>query len=178
MSHPLPKISVRTDGVTCRAEFDDPEWTCQDCHGRGGSMERDEEGYEVFVACRCKSALRRLDLFNAAGIGKRFASATLGSYTRHNNLQGRALQKAEEFSMLYPKVENGLLFWGPVGTGKTHLAVAIFRELTLRKGVSCRFVDYGNLLQDLRRAFSGGGGDAPYHASVACLFQINYGARL
>ena len=155
-----PPIVVRADGPHCHAVFRDADWICPACAGRGGRNETDAEGYDVFVACECRQASRRLELFNAAAIGRRFATATLESYQARTVAQRQALRMAEDFTLMYPKVAGGLLFWGPVGTGKTHLAVSMFRKLTLEKGVACRFVDYGNLLQDLRRSFGARDGDA------------------
>ena len=51
----------------------------------------------------------------------------------------------------YP-VDFGLLFVGPTGVGKTHLAVAVVRELALRKGVECLFCDFRELLKEIREA--------------------------
>ena len=160
MTASFPKTVVEADGAFCRAGFASQDWTCSTCSGRGGSYALDEDGYEVWKLCDCKQHLRRQDLFNAAGIGRRYATATLDSYEARTLEQQQALQLARDFTLMYPSVAGGLLFWGPVGTGKTHLAVGIFRELTLRKGVACRFVDYGNLLQDLRRSFSKSTGDS------------------
>ncbi len=155
-----PPIVVRADGPRCHADFEQADWVCPACSGRGGRTELDDEGYEVFVACACSRARRRLELFNTADIGRRFATATLESYQARTVDQRQALRMAQDFTLMYPKVAGGLLFWGPVGTGKTHLAVAMFRKLTIEKGVACRFVDYGNLLQDLRRSFAARDGDA------------------
>jgi DNA replication protein DnaC len=160
MSSSFPQTVVQADGSFCRARFATEDWACPLCAGRGGSYGLDEEGYEVWKICECKKHLRRQELFNAAGIGRRYASATLESYEARTLEQQKAVQFARDFTLMYPSVAGGLLFWGPVGTGKTHLAVGIFRELTLRKGVACRFIDYGNLLQDLRRSFSNSSGDS------------------
>jgi len=48
---------------------------------------------------------------------------------------------------------------GPVGVGKTHLAVGIIKKLTLEKGVSCKFVDFFHLLADIKEGYSGGKSD-------------------
>ncbi len=48
----------------------------------------------------------------------------------------------------------GLLFIGPTGTGKTHLAVSVLRFLMEEKGVSCLFVDYRELLRDMRQSYN------------------------
>jgi DNA replication protein DnaC len=160
MTATFPQTVVQADGSFCRARFATQGWTCHACSGRGGSYVIDDQGYDVWRICDCRAHLRRQELFNAAGIGRRYATATLDSYEARTIEQQKSLQIARDFTLMYPSVAGGLLFWGSVGTGKTHLAVGIFRELTLRKGVGCRFVDYGNLLQDLRRSFSNSSGDS------------------
>jgi len=156
-----PSIVIRERGAYCVAEFEQRDWSCSPCSDRGGTLVRDEHGYEVFAPCSCTQTRRRLELFNQARIGVRYINATLESYEPKTSDQVSAKRQALDFTKMYPGVNGGLVFWGGVGTGKTHLAVGIFRELTLRKGVGCRFVDYGNLLQDLKRAFSSREGDAP-----------------
>ena len=63
---------------------------------------------------------------------------------------------AQHFVAGYP-VENekrGLLFVGTVvGTGKTHLAVAVLKEL-LGKGVPCLFCDYRDLLKQVQNSYN------------------------
>jgi DNA replication protein DnaC len=53
----------------------------------------------------------------------------------------------------YPAVERGLLFTGPVGTGKTHLSAAILRGL-VEKGVPCLFYEFGALLKEIQNSYN------------------------
>jgi len=53
---------------------------------------------------------------------------------------------AQRFVEEYP-TDFGLLFVGPTGVGKTHLAVAVLRELMIRKGFDCLFYDFHELLK-------------------------------
>jgi DNA replication protein DnaC len=55
--------------------------------------------------------------------------------------------------MEYPAVEQGLLLMGPVGVGKTHLAVSILKGLTER-GISCMFYEFGSLLKEIQGSYN------------------------
>ena len=50
--------------------------------------------------------------------------------------------------------EKGLLFLGNPGVGKTHLAVAILKQLMIQKGVECLFCSYQELLQRIRDSYN------------------------
>ena len=153
---PHPAVVVRADGEHCRAEFETPAEACALCRGAEGLSVREADGYEVFRPCARRKARSRIDLFNAARVGRRYVEATFESYRPANRSQADALDAATFWTAqhgLRRGARGGLLFWGPVGTGKTHLALSVFRALTLHHGVPCRFVDYGNLLMDLKRSF-------------------------
>jgi DNA replication protein DnaC len=53
----------------------------------------------------------------------------------------------------FPAVDRGLLFTGPVGVGKTHLAAAILHGL-VERGVFCLFYEFGALLQEIRDTYN------------------------
>src|SRR5207302_9755487 len=53
----------------------------------------------------------------------------------------------------YP-TDFGLLFVGPTGVGKTHLAVAVLRELITTKGVECLFYDFRDLLKEIQDSYN------------------------
>jgi DNA replication protein DnaC len=164
-----PPIVIEDDGRICVARFSQRDWVCPACRGRGGLVVPDEHGYEVFNSCACTGARRRIELFNAARIGRRYRDATLESYRPGNARQARAKQMAEDFTLMYPAVKRGLTFVGPVGTGKTHLVLGMFRKLTLEKGVPCLFVDYSHLVKDLRRSYETGEGETGH---VVPLFAV------
>jgi DNA replication protein DnaC len=54
----------------------------------------------------------------------------------------------------YPIEKAGLLLIGPIGVGKTHLAVGIIQELIRSKGVPCLFCDYRELLKQIQNSYN------------------------
>ena len=54
----------------------------------------------------------------------------------------------------YPVESTGLLLIGPVGVGKTHLAVGIMKELILKKSIACLFYDYRELLKQIQNSYN------------------------
>jgi DNA replication protein DnaC len=64
-----------------------------------------------------------------------------------------AFRQAYSLVREYPAIDRGLLFVGPVGVGKTHLAVAILRGL-VEKGASSLFCEYGSLLKEIQDSYN------------------------
>jgi DNA replication protein DnaC len=73
---------------------------------------------------------------------------------RSNDSLQIALRKARGFVENYPLVEKGLLLLGNPGVGKTHLIVAILKQLMLQKGVDCLFCSYQELLRQIRDSYN------------------------
>jgi DNA replication protein DnaC len=61
---------------------------------------------------------------------------------------------AQNFVEAYPEVPYGLLFVGPAGVGKTHLATGVLRQLIEQHGVVGRFADYRDLLRAIQDSYN------------------------
>ncbi len=134
---------------------------CPDCGDSGFVSHRDDNGYRVMRPCHCRALARRITLFNQAGVPALFAGCSLDTFRPSNERLGDAHAAASEMTQNFALgARQGLLLMGPVGVGKTHLAVAIVRKLTLDMGISCRFVDFLQLLQDLKASYEKRAGTA------------------
>ncbi len=116
--------------------------------------------------CDCRRGLLAPRLLGAAGIPARYRGATFENFKLHGSAveqeqrlgaRRRAQQYVERFlSEEGGFAESGLIFVGATGVGKTHLAVAVLKELIARYGVRGRFVDFTALLFEIQSTFEPG----------------------
>ncbi|HEY0385613.1 MAG TPA: ATP-binding protein [Pyrinomonadaceae bacterium] len=106
--------------------------------------------------CRCKTENSRAKLLEAARIPRRYEQCSLQNYypVKGNGTQLRAFQYAFRLAREYPAIDRGLLMMGTVGVGKTHLSVAILRELIEKKGINCLFYEFGSLLKEIQNSYN------------------------
>jgi len=115
------------------------------------SIERNER--EAKEALMKKKQEKVLQLLEKSGLGKRFAKRTFENFKAENEELKKALLKSRDFVEKFPHVEKGLLFTGPVGVGKTHLAAAIANEL-INNLYSVVFGNVTDLITLIRSTYS------------------------
>jgi DNA replication protein DnaC len=133
---------------------------CLACQGTGWKLV-DVQGVKRAARCECSLEGRPNDLLRRADIPRRYEHCTIESFSvvkEHSTGQPNvsldmAKRWAQQFVEDY-RVDFGLIFTGPTGVGKTHLAVAVLRELITRKGVECLFIDFRELLQSIRESYN------------------------
>lgn len=111
--------------------------------------------------CICQRLAGRIRAFNESGIPSRHANSTRASYDP-SGARMKSFARINHWLKAYqPGQENrGLVLWGEVGRGKTHLLVAVLRDLIFQHGVRARFVEFSHLLADLKAGFDVGRGMA------------------
>ena len=132
---------------------------CDTCGGDGFFFQKSKSGYTYANQCECTFLKRRIILFNEAKIPAQFAFVTLEDFQISHHTQEEARTNARRLVDSYPIEKRGLVFMGPVGVGKTHLAVGIIKKLTLEKGYSSKFVDFFQFLSDIKEGYSRGKSD-------------------
>lgn len=126
---------------------------CPACNGTGYiTVEKQERSYAR--RCECFRNERRDQLLRLSRIPRRYELCSLDNYDDMHPLQRAAKDAAHDYADSYPVHEAGLLFLGPCGVGKTHLAVAILKLLALEKGVPGLFYDFRDLLKEIQNSYN------------------------
>jgi DNA replication protein DnaC len=116
------------------------------------------------------------DIWASYNLPKKFAGARMDNYNPAHKSQESATQRCIEYAKNLDKIKQGtgLIFHGPYGTGKTHLAVATVYELIknnpdqfvprpgpwdydngFKNGMMFTFVSVVDLLATIREGFDG-----------------------
>jgi DNA replication protein DnaC len=133
--------------------------TCTICGDTGWKHLPPAEGKRVpqVVRCDCRKGMRTDVLLSRARIPARYEHCSLSDF--HTDFAGAnktldsARLAAGRFVEEYPLERTGLMFIGPIGVGKTHLAVGIIRELA-HKGIGTLFYDYRELLKEIQNSYN------------------------
>ncbi len=106
---------------------------CPLCNGTGwrmNSVERRDRKVEEATRCECARRLAGGRLLEAARIPQRYQHCELSNF------------------------EHTGLLTGPIGSGKTHIAVGILKELIAQKNTACVFYDYRELLKEIQNSYN------------------------
>jgi DNA replication protein DnaC len=111
------------------------------------------DGVERVTRCDCIRASAAARLLAEARIPRRYQHCDLENYVAYNEQLTKAQQHARRLAESFPVVDKGLFFQGPPGVGKTHLAVAVLRQVIQTRGARGIFYDTRDLLRVIRSTY-------------------------
>ena len=149
--HPLFAVpDVAPEETPAQDQGGEQPAVCQFCFGSGMEVMPGKGARR----CRCRTQHNQTKLLESARIPRRYSECSMQNYypVKGNGTQLRAFNYAFRLVREYPAVDRGLVFMGTCGVGKTHLSVAILKELIEKKGMTCLFYEFGTLLKEIQNS--------------------------
>ena len=129
--------------------------SCPFCDDTGWKPEGNDVGSEPrrVVRCDCWRDNIGRERLASANIPKRYQHCTLANFTAYNESLQKAVARAQRVADAFPVVNQGLLLEGQPGVGKTHLAVAVLKQVIESSGARGVFYDTRELLRVIRSTY-------------------------
>lgn len=119
---------------------------CPVCRGVG-YIQHEKDGYSYVTECECRQAILAQEMLKRSGISEEFQKK---GFKNFNDRSMEVLKKAKAIGLQYckefPEIRNtrrnSILYQGQVGSGKTHLSMAICNNIMTVHRVGCYYMSY------------------------------------
>lgn len=124
------------------------------------------------IPCKCRALREAENILKKSGISEEFRKKTFKNYNYSIDLQrmdafSKAKKYAREFKNLSNNKCNSILFMGQVGSGKTHLSMAIANEL-MNSGISVIYMPFRDTITTIKQNIM----DANYYRKTVDKYKL------
>ncbi len=142
-------FQLTTKGPLTSAEVCSCVKACPSCLGHAHKIRNNQA-----IPCKQPSTIKVVNMISQAGIPARYVDAELRKFSNKLPENRPHLIRINQWIKKFDRrPTEGLLLSGSVGIGNTYLLACIAKELAF-KGYSVRFVDFFQLLAQIRAAYS------------------------
>lgn len=145
---------------------------CAVCGGSGFVIKNSSKYQDTIVFCKCREMDKTRVLWKNSGIETEKNRLTFGNYKIYNRSTEKAKEAAidyfKNFNNIRSTRKNSIAFLGQVGSGKTHISVAIGLNL-LAKNIPVVYMSYRDEILKLKQNIL----DEEYYASCLRRYKLS-----
>lgn len=133
----LNSIKVNSSGTEEKIHYE-----CEICKDEEWIFDRETN---TAKPCRCREVKHYKRIIESSGITEAFLKRNFENFIPNNpvtaNAKAMAIDYVKKFDSIRNSRNNSIAFLGQVGSGKTHLSIAIANEL-MKRNIGVRYMQY------------------------------------
>lgn len=130
-------------------------YNCEKCQDRGWIIVPRERAQPLFIKCECQEAKKVKGEWKNSGIRTDMCNYTFKNYEVWNESSNSAKRTATAYFLKFKGIkdtrQNSIMFCGQVGSGKTHLAVALALNL-IEEGFKVVYMPYRDEITKIKQS--------------------------
>jgi DNA replication protein DnaC len=133
----------------------DDDHSCMPCDlcDDTGWKPLEHDGVRRVIRCDCRRERVWQQHLADANIPRRYQHCTIANFTAYNESLDKAVGLAQAIAETFPAAARGLFLEGQPGVGKTHLGVAVLKQIVQTSGARGVFYDTRDLLRVIRSTY-------------------------
>lgn len=137
-----------------QSEDDGTGIQCADCNNRGNIAFLSEGGTFTIRRCKCAGTRLTVSRLKSQGLYEMAKEKTLGNFYTDTELRKASKSLVQKF--LSERELRWLIMCGQSGTGKSHLCIAAFVQLGLKRGMNGRYMIWHSASRRIKAAAKDG----------------------
>jgi DNA replication protein DnaC len=121
----IQELKKRADNFTQLNNEKNVKYECEECEDRG--FLENEEG-EIYF-CKCRKLKEARERIEKSGLAHRISENTFKSFKQDHQARVTAVNTCLKYIADFKEKKPSLILMGEVGSGKTHLAIAVANKL-------------------------------------------------
>jgi DNA replication protein DnaC len=105
--------------------------------------------------CKCREAKQYQRILDSSGISEAFQKKNFGNFKpvndTINSIKNMAIKYVKDFDRIRGTENNSIAFLGQVGSGKTHLSIAIANNL-MKQNIGVRYMQYREDIMKIKQS--------------------------
>ncbi|MCS6111350.1 AAA family ATPase [Clostridium botulinum] len=146
-------------------------YKCEKCHDTGWILKRQEHSQPLAIRCYCKNEEKIKNSWKAVGINPEMINYKFANFKIWNDasrlIKDTATAYFSDFDEIRNSRRNSILLCGQVGSGKSHLTIALGLNF-LKRNVRVMYMPYRDVITKIKQNMI----DEEYYQNTISRYQV------